>query len=62
MSTSRRTSSGRIPAGTDTAELAAFYACVIQGMSTQSRDGAGPAELRRIAALAMAAYPPATAT
>jgi AcrR family transcriptional regulator len=56
---------GRIPAGTDTAGMAAFYACVIQGMSTQSRDGAGPAELRRIAALAMAAYPttgPATAT
>ncbi|MEW9553729.1 TetR/AcrR family transcriptional regulator [Nonomuraea sp. NPDC050783] len=48
---------GRLPAGTDTAGLAAFYAAVIQGMSTQSRDGAGRAELRRIAALAMAAYP-----
>ncbi|MCK2213499.1 TetR/AcrR family transcriptional regulator [Actinomadura sp. ATCC 31491] len=48
---------GRLPAATDTAGLATFYAAVIQGMSTQSRDGAGLAELRRVAALAMAAYP-----
>ncbi|MGI5286039.1 TetR/AcrR family transcriptional regulator [Nonomuraea polychroma] len=53
---------GRIPAGTDTAGLAGFYASVIQGMSTQSRDGAGHADLLRIAALAMSAWPAATGT
>ncbi|GAA3571518.1 TetR/AcrR family transcriptional regulator [Nonomuraea rosea] len=50
---------GRLAAGTDTAGLAAFFASVIQGMSTQSRDGAGHDELRRIATLAMSAWPAA---
>ncbi|WP_043623935.1 TetR/AcrR family transcriptional regulator [Nonomuraea candida] len=49
---------GRLPAGTDTAGLAGFYASVIQGMSTQSRDGASHADLLAIATLAMSAYPP----
>ncbi|MFI7705894.1 TetR/AcrR family transcriptional regulator [Nonomuraea sp. NPDC049480] len=53
---------GRIPAGTDTEGLAGFYASVIQGMSTQARDGAGHAELLRIATLAMSAWPAATGT
>ncbi|TMR90294.1 TetR/AcrR family transcriptional regulator [Nonomuraea basaltis] len=51
---------GLIPAATDTAGLAAFYASVIQGMSTQARDGAGHAELLRIATLAMSVWPPVT--
>ncbi|QKW23441.1 TetR/AcrR family transcriptional regulator [Kitasatospora sp. NA04385] len=37
--------------------LAAFYASVIQGMSTQARDGADRATLERIAELAMRAWP-----
>ena len=37
--------------------LAAFYASVIQGMSTQARDGADRATLERIASLAMRAWP-----
>ncbi|TMR09548.1 TetR/AcrR family transcriptional regulator [Nonomuraea turkmeniaca] len=53
---------GRIPAGTDTEGLAGFYASVIQGMSAQSRDGAGHDELLRIATLAMSAWPAATGT
>ncbi|PZG13958.1 TetR/AcrR family transcriptional regulator [Nonomuraea aridisoli] len=50
---------GRLPAGTDTAGLATFYAAVIQGMSTQSRDGASHADLLRVAELAMSAWPSA---
>lgn len=49
-----------IPADTDTAGLAGFYASMIQGMSAQSRDGAGHEELLRIATLAMSAWPAAT--
>ncbi|MFC4119108.1 TetR/AcrR family transcriptional regulator [Nonomuraea zeae] len=52
---------GRLAAGTDTEGLAAFFASVIQGMSTQSRDGAGYGELLQIATLAMHAWPPAAA-
>ncbi|MFI7618379.1 TetR/AcrR family transcriptional regulator [Nonomuraea terrae] len=51
---------GRLPAGTDTAGLATFYAAVIQGMSTQSRDGASHADLLRVADLAMSAWPAAS--
>ncbi|MGW4797624.1 TetR/AcrR family transcriptional regulator [Nonomuraea sp. NPDC004297] len=50
---------GRIPDTTDTAGLAAFYAATVQGMSTQSRDGASYAELLAVATLAMSAWPPA---
>jgi AcrR family transcriptional regulator len=52
---------GRLAPGTETGGLATFYASVIQGMSTQSRDGASHADLLRVAELAMIAYP-ATAT
>ncbi|KAB8191460.1 TetR family transcriptional regulator [Nonomuraea phyllanthi] len=48
---------GRLPADTDTGGLATFYAAVIQGMSTQARDGASRADLLRIATLAMSAWP-----
>ncbi|WP_197093504.1 TetR/AcrR family transcriptional regulator [Nonomuraea sp. SBT364] len=48
---------GLLPPGTDTAELATFYAAVIQGMSTQARDGAGREALEGVAALAMRAWP-----
>ncbi|MEV0823825.1 TetR/AcrR family transcriptional regulator [Nonomuraea rubra] len=48
---------GRLPAGTDTAGLATFYAATIQGMSTQSRDGARYEDLLAIATLAMSAWP-----
>ncbi|MEV0614537.1 TetR/AcrR family transcriptional regulator [Nonomuraea sp. NPDC050404] len=48
---------GRLPAGTDAAGLATFYASVIQGMSTQSRDGASHTDLLAIATFAMSAWP-----
>jgi hypothetical protein len=48
---------GDLPADTDTANLAAFYAMIIQGMAVQARDGAKPARLKRLAELAMQAWP-----
>jgi AcrR family transcriptional regulator len=49
--------SGELPMNTDTASLAAFYAMVSQGMSVQARDGASAAMLKRLAKLAMLAWP-----
>lgn len=48
---------GEPPADTDTATLSAFYAMTIQGMAVQARDGAKPALLKRLAELAMRAWP-----
>ncbi len=48
---------GELPAVTDTGALAAFYAMVIQGMAVQARDGASLARLKRMASLAMHAWP-----
>ena len=48
---------GVLPPKTDAAALATFYAAVIQGMSTQARDGAGEADLQRVADVALAAWP-----
>lgn len=52
---------GRLAPDTDTEALATYFAAVIQGMSTQSRDGASYDHLLGVAKLAMSAYP-ATAT
>jgi AcrR family transcriptional regulator len=48
---------GRLPAETDAEALATFYASVIQGMSTQARDGIGRERLEQVAAQAMLAWP-----
>ncbi|MFB9838862.1 TetR/AcrR family transcriptional regulator [Actinoallomurus acaciae] len=48
---------GRLPAGTDAEALATFYASVIQGMSTQARDGIGRELLEQVAAQAMLVWP-----
>ena len=50
---------GELPAATDTATLSAFFAMTIQGMAVQARDGARPAMLKRLAELAMQAWPDA---
>jgi len=50
-------SAGELPRTTDPAELAAFYAAVIQGMSVQAVDGATRKQLLKLATLAMAAWP-----
>jgi len=48
---------GELPAVTDTAALAAYFAMVVQGLAVQARDGAKPALLKRLADLAMQAWP-----
>ncbi|WP_323748151.1 TetR/AcrR family transcriptional regulator [Catenulispora rubra] len=48
---------GALPPTTDAPALATFYAAVIQGMSTQARDGASEADLQRVADVALAAWP-----
>jgi AcrR family transcriptional regulator len=49
--------SGELPAATDVDGLSRFYLSAYQGMAIQARDGATQAELRGIAAAAMAAWP-----
>ena len=48
---------GELPASTDVDGLSRFYLGVFQGMAIQARDGATQAELRGVAATAMAAWP-----
>lgn len=48
---------GQLPAATDIDGLSRFYLGVFQGMAVQARDGATPAELKSVAAAAMAAWP-----
>ncbi len=48
---------GELPASTDVDGLSRFYLGVFQGMAVQARDGACSAELRAVAAAAMAAWP-----
>jgi TetR/AcrR family transcriptional regulator, copper-responsive repressor len=47
----------KLAPGATAADLAAFYAAVIQGMTAQARDGASRRKLDRIADLAMRAWP-----
>ena len=46
-----------LPTSTDIDGLSRFYLSVFQGMAIQARDGATQAELRAVAAAAMAAWP-----
>ncbi|MCG7524436.1 TetR/AcrR family transcriptional regulator [Streptomyces sp. OfavH-34-F] len=48
---------GELPEQADPRALAGYFATIIQGMSQQSRDGAGPEALAAIAELALAAWP-----
>jgi AcrR family transcriptional regulator len=48
---------GELPASTDIDGLSRFYLSVFQGMAIQAQDGATRAELRGVAAAAMAAWP-----
>ena len=52
----RGVADGDLPAGADTATLAAFYSTVLDGMSIKARDGATREELHGIAAAALAAW------
>lgn len=53
---------GELPADSDTATLAAYFAMVVQGLAVQARDGAKPVLLKRLADLAMQAWPESPAT
>jgi AcrR family transcriptional regulator len=48
---------GELPASTDIEGLSRFYLSVFQGMAIQARDGASQAELKAVAAAAMAGWP-----
>ncbi len=48
---------GELPASTNIEHLSRFYLSVFEGMAIQARDGASRAELRGVAAAAMAAWP-----
>jgi AcrR family transcriptional regulator len=48
---------GELTASTDIDGLSRFYLSVFQGMAVQAKDGATSAELRSVAAAAMAAWP-----
>ena len=48
---------GELPASTDIDGLSRFYLSVFQGMAIQARDGASQAELKAVAATAMAGLP-----
>ena len=48
---------GELPASTDIDGLSRFYLSVFQGMAIQAWDGASQAQLRAVAAAAMAAWP-----
>ncbi len=53
----RDVDAGCLPAATDAAALARFYASVMQGISVQALDGASRSELHAVATLALAAWP-----
>ena len=48
---------GDLPAGTDCATLARYVATVLNGLAVQAASGATETELRRVAALALRAWP-----
>lgn len=53
----RAINESELPDATDTDALARFYAAVVQGMSAQACDGAPTATLKRLANVALAAWP-----
>jgi AcrR family transcriptional regulator len=53
----RGVAEGDLPKDTDTALLAAFYTSLLQGLSIQARDGAGPGRLEAIIRMGMAHWP-----
>ena len=55
----RAKAEGDLPPDSRPADLAAFLATVSHGLSVQAAGGAGRAELKRVAALALAAWPTA---
>jgi hypothetical protein len=48
---------GDLPQDADPAELARYVMTVLQGMAVQGADGASPDQLRRVAQVALRAWP-----
>lgn len=48
---------GDLPAGADPADLARYVTTVLQGLAVQAAGGAGAEDLRRVAAVALRAWP-----
>ena len=48
---------GDLPRNADPAELARYVMTVLQGMAVQGADGASPDQLRRVAQVALRAWP-----
>ncbi len=53
----RAVAAGELATETDTEALARFYGAVVQGMSAQACDGASEAALKRLADVALSAWP-----
>jgi AcrR family transcriptional regulator len=53
----RALSEGDLPSGVDPADLARYVATVLHGMAVQAAGGASRDELRRVAAMALRAWP-----
>jgi AcrR family transcriptional regulator len=53
----RAISDGDLPADAHAADLARYIAAIIQGIAVQAASGASQAELRRVAAMALRAWP-----
>ena len=53
----RARADGDLPAGADPADLARFAVTVVRGMAVQAAGGASCEELRRVAAMALRAWP-----
>ena len=53
----RAVAEGELPPATDVDALARFYGAVVQGMAAQACDGASTEVLKRVARLALAAWP-----
>lgn len=53
----RAITEGELPDGTDTDALARFYSAVVQGMSAQACDGASTNMLKKLADIALSAWP-----
>ncbi|MCD0484122.1 TetR/AcrR family transcriptional regulator [Streptacidiphilus sp. ASG 303] len=57
MRMERARDEGELPAGTDPADLARYFATVLQGLAIQAVGGASADELHRVVDLAMRAWP-----
>jgi hypothetical protein len=53
----RALAEGDLPADADPADLARYVVALIQGMAVQAAGGAGGEELRRVAEMALRAWP-----